>query len=131
MEKNRFIRITIHLLVQILRIKKEDNHSFHTRHDLKAIETLALENGDGFVRLLLLLGAPILDLVQDIDPGRILRPNFEILVLTENSSVHCREIDGRDGEGAVHVQNDSPEASFGSGRDGESGHGNWGFEFGA
>lgn len=84
-----------------------------TWHDLEAIESLALEIGDGFDRLSLLLGAPILDLVQDIDSRGILGLDPKVLFVAEHRSVHRREIDGRNGESSVHVEDDASEASFG------------------
>lgn len=68
-----------------------------TGHDLEAIEALALVIGDGLVGLELLLGAPVLNVVQDVNPGRVLSLHPPELVFAEHGLVHCGEIDGGDG----------------------------------
>ena len=67
-----------------------------TGHDLEAIESAALEIGDGLVGLVLLLGAPGLNVVEDINPGRILGLDSDVLLLAEHGSVHCGEVDDGD-----------------------------------
>lgn len=112
-----------------------EHRNSHTRHDLKAIKSLSLVISYSLVSLPLLLGAPILNLLQYIDPRRVLRLNPPVLVRTEHRSIHCREIDRRDRKSPIHVEHHAPQApslraAGGVGSWGwECGHGNWGFWF--
>lgn len=67
-----------------------------TGHNLEAIEALALEIGNNFVSLLLLLGTPTLDVMQNVNSGRTLGFDGEVLLFTEYGLVHCLEIDDGD-----------------------------------
>jgi len=87
-----------------------------TRHDLEALETLTLDLGDGVVGLLLFMRRPSLDVAQNVDAGRVFRLEPVVLGVAEHRPVHGLKIDDRDGEGAVHVENDASEARFEGGR---------------
>lgn len=87
-----------------------------TRHDLEALETLTLDLGDGVVGLVLFMRRPSLDVTQNVDAGRVFGLQPEILRIAEHRPVHGRKIDDRDGEGAVHVENDASETRFECGR---------------
>lgn len=87
-----------------------------TRHDLEALKTLTLDLGDGVVGLLLFMRRPSLDVTQNVDARRVFRLQPAVLRVAEHRPVHGRKIDDRDGEGAVHVENDASEARFEGGR---------------
>lgn len=67
-----------------------------TGHDLEAIEAAALVISDGLVGHLLLLGAPALNVVQDVDSGRALRLDSAVLIVAKDGLVHGDEIDDGD-----------------------------------
>ena len=90
-----------------------------TRHDLEAIKALFFEISNNLISFSLLIGTPILNVMQNINPRRVFSFDPLVLVVSEDSLVHCSEVDDGNGEGAVHVENDAAEAGFG----GESGHG--------
>lgn len=72
------------------------NEQQPTWHDLKPIEALALKLGYCFIGLALLLGAPILNVVQYIDSGGVLGFDGEVLFIAEDGLIHGREIDDGD-----------------------------------
>lgn len=72
--------------------------------------------GDGVVGVALLLGRPLLDVLQYVDSRGALGLDPPVLVVAEHRPVHGGEIDDGDGEGAVHVENDTPQPRFGGGR---------------
>lgn len=94
-----------------------------TGHNSEAIKSLALEIGDDFVRPALLIGSPILNNVQNIDSRWVLSSDSIMLVVAKHGFIHSGEIDDGDSEGAVHVEDDSPEAAAGRDGGGEIGHG--------
>lgn len=63
---------------------------------MEAIKALAFKISDNLIGLALLIGAPILNMVQNIDPGGVFRFNSCVLVFSEDGLVHCGEIDDRD-----------------------------------
>lgn len=86
-----------------------------TRHDLKALETLTLDLSNGVVGLALFVRRPPFDVAQNVDAGRVFRFEPQVLLVAQHRPVHRRKIDHRDGEGAVHVENDTPQARFDAG----------------
>lgn len=90
-----------------------NSHQKLTRHDLEAIKALFFEISNNLVSFLLLFGSPTLNVVQDINPRGVFSFDSLVLVVSEDSLVHCGEVDDRDGEGAIHIENDAAEAGFG------------------
>jgi len=83
-----------------------------TRHDLKALETLTLDLSNGVECLALFVRWPAVDVAQNVDAGRVFRFEPQVLLVAQHRPVHRRKIDHRDGQGAVHVENDAPQARF-------------------
>lgn len=62
---------------------------------------------DNLVGGLLLDGGPLLDLVQNVDGGA---GEDVRMVGAQHVAVHPSKIDGRDGEGAVHIEDHPAQA---------------------
>lgn len=80
-----------------------------TGHELESVKSLAFVIGDNLVRLRLLSWAPILNVVQNVNPRRVLCFDPQVLFLTQDGLVHCGEVDNWDGERAVHVKDDASQ----------------------
>lgn len=97
---------------------RASEQSQRTGHDLEQLEATTLVLGYSLVGLLLLVRGPALNVVQDVDAGGVVGPGSEVFLLAKDGPVHGGEIDDGDREGAVHVEDDAPQAS----PSGEIGH---------
>lgn len=94
-------------------------------HDLEAIEALLFKIGNDFVRTPLFIGAPALNVVQNVDAGGVLRLDGTVLFFAKNGPVHRREVDNGNSQGAVHVEHNASQTSglrSGAGDGGRSCH---------